>query len=352
MKEEEDIKLDVRLLPLEKSKHSGVSAPEPWNEDDNERDERDEDRDGDEVEIDLNINNIEIIQKETQQQSLFIKALWVTLYILIYLLPLLLLSFICTLLPSIPLPNFIGAWAQVWPLSTFIIFFLAMVAGFSFVARITEKRANPFKCRSDTYTHVTRLMISVPIVYLLGPIRALYYVSSDNDDDDDISSPHHSSRLAAISFNILFLFSFFVGIQFTYLDYIMMFRTAGDKFGSPSLWKTYTKRELMLIIPLALGILLVVAFQVYLISVQGLLVWYGVFYLLVTLGLVVPTVILRKSYYLHLHHYVIFGILIPFFAFPYKISVIFLGLMTGIYVEGIARWGMSGIWYPGAQRQY
>lgn len=29
-----------------------------------------------------------------------------------------------------------------------------------------------------------------------------------------------------------------------------------------------------------------------------------------------------------------------------------LGALTGIYVEGVSRWGMKGLWHPGAERIY
>jgi len=153
--------------------------------------------------------------------------------------------------------------------------------------------------------------------------------------------------------SILFL-SYFSLLACNLLIWIAssFFRSAGDKFGTPSLWKTYTQKELLLIFPLISLIVGCVAYQLYLIYLFRLVVWYMVLYGIVFMALVVPTIIFRNTYYLHMHHYAIFGLLIPFFGFPNIFSLVWLGLVSGVFVEGISRWGMARCWYPGAQRQY
>jgi len=205
------------------------------------------------------------------------------------------------------------------------------------IRSVTEQRRNPFKSRFDEYQCFLRLMLKAPFVFLCGPVRSL-------------RGPTDSDQTHAFLYNAVFLVFFFVGLQFTYLDSIMLFRRAGDKFGTPSLWKTYTSTELALIIPIIISILGCIAYQLYLIVLFGLVIWYAVFYGIVLFVLIVPTVILRKTYYLHMHHYAIFGLLIPFFAFPNFFSLSWLGVVSGVYVEGISRWGMAKWWYPGAQR--
>jgi len=230
-------------------------------------------------------------------------------------------------------------WIQVWPWSTFVVWVACMVAGYSFVAYVTEKRQNPFKSRFDKYQCFLRLIVKAPLVYLCGPVRSLY-------------GPTNTDHLPAFLFNSLFLLFFFVGLQFTYLDSVTLFRRAGDKFGTPSLWRTYTRTELALIIPIIFGIVGCIAWQLYLIWLYTLIVWYSVFYGIVFLALILPTIIFRKTHHLHLHHYAIFGLLIPFFAFQNPFSLACLGVVTGVYVEGVSRWGMAWFWYPGAQREY
>jgi len=264
-------------------------------------------------------------------------------FLFLYLAALLPLTYFSYHLPSIVLfrrnGTYAGDWIHVWPWSTFVVWVACMIAGYSFVAYVTENRSNPFKSRVDTYKCFLLLVFTAPFVFLCGPVRGL-------------REPSTTSHLRAFFYDSLFVAFYFVGLQFTYLDSIMLFRRAGDKFGTPSLWKTYTKTELAVIVPIILSMMGVVAWHLYLIFEDSLVVWYSIFYGVVLLAMVLPTVIFRKTHHLHMHHYGIFGLLIPFFAFPNAFSMACLGVVSGVYVEGIGRWGMSWFWYPGAQREY
>jgi len=268
-------------------------------------------------------------------------------FLVAYLLLVLPLAYFSYLLPSVVLfpgshedtPTITDDWMQVWPWSTFTLWSVCMIVGYSFVASVTEKRQNPFKSRFDKYQCLLKLVLISPLVYLCGPVRSLWFGPDAN-------------QLHSFLYNAWFVVFFFVGLQFTYLDSILLFRRAGDKFGTPSLWKTYTRAELALIIPIVVSIVGCVSWHFYLIFLYRLVIWYSVFYGLIFTVLIVPTIIFRKSHYLHMHHYAIFGVLIPFFAFPNLFSLLCLGIASGVYVEGIGRWGMAWFWYPGAQREY
>lgn len=48
----------------------------------------------------------------------------------------------------------------------------------------------------------------------------------------------------------------------------------------------------------------------------------------------------------HMHHYVLMMSLIPFLANQSEYETVMLGLLSGIFVEGITRWGFDPIWIP------
>lgn len=270
------------------------------------------------------------------------RIVWVLSFILLYISFILCITYFSYSLPSSPFfakNSELAKWTDIWPWSTFVLWIICMVAGYSFVAVITEKRGHPFKSRFDKYQCTLRMVVKAPLVFLCGPIRSLH-------------NPAESDQFQAFLYNSIFVIFFFVGLQFTYLDGIMLFRRAGDKFGSPSLWKTYTRSELALIIPIILVIVGSIVWECYLIFFDSLAIWYLILYGIIFAAIILPTIILRNSHHLHMHHYAIFGLLIPFFAFPNPFSMGWLGVVSGIYVEGVSRWGMAWFWYPGAQREY
>ena len=55
---------------------------------------------------------------------------------------------------------------------------------------------------------------------------------------------------------------------------------------------------------------------------------------------------LRNHYYVHIHHYFLFGFFIPFARFRDPVSIVCQALCAGVYVEGVSEWGMGTLWYP------
>jgi len=229
-------------------------------------------------------------------------------------------------------------WVSVWPWSKMLMWSVCLVLGHFYVSGITESRKNPFARRGGNYSSYIKFLIAMPFVFFIGPIRTLI-------------GPEDGSQTKAFVYNYFGFFLFYlVGLQFTYLDYFVYLRYAGDKFGTPSLWKDYTIGEILLFVPIVLGIVGLIAWHMYLIISHGLIIQYLVFYGVLLLFFLIPTIILRKTHHLHVHHYGIFGSLIPFAAFPTFLSLMCLGILTGIYVEGIGRWGMGGFWGKGVRK--
>ena len=53
---------------------------------------------------------------------------------------------------------------------------------------------------------------------------------------------------------------------------------------------------------------------------------------------------LRDTHFLHLHHYFITMLTLPYISVQNKINLVFLGLSTGLLVEGSAKWGIDAVW--------
>jgi hypothetical protein len=53
---------------------------------------------------------------------------------------------------------------------------------------------------------------------------------------------------------------------------------------------------------------------------------------------------LKDTHFLHLHHYFITMIVLPFISVQNEINLIFLGFATGLMVEGSAKWGIDAVW--------
>jgi len=135
-----------------------------------------------------------------------------------------------------------------------------------------------------------------------------------------------------------------LGVNFTYLDHITYLKNVGDKFVVPSRWKTYTKSEVLGLILALILVFAIIIYNIYLMVISGLIVIYGCIFGCLLLFLVIIGILIRKNHDLHLHHYFLFGILIPFTRFLNPISSISQGILSGIFIEGIARWKMAKLW--------
>jgi len=48
----------------------------------------------------------------------------------------------------------------------------------------------------------------------------------------------------------------------------------------------------------------------------------------------------------HIHHYFLFGIFVPWLRFRHPVCVVCQAICASIAVEGVATWGMDPMWYP------
>eukprot|EP01112_Ceratiomyxa_fruticulosa_P017977 TRINITY_DN5691_c0_g1_i1.p1 TRINITY_DN5691_c0_g1~~TRINITY_DN5691_c0_g1_i1.p1 ORF type:complete len:326 (-),score=35.84 TRINITY_DN5691_c0_g1_i1:66-1043(-) len=224
--------------------------------------------------------------------------------------------------------------------SKLVLWLVCLFLGFTFVSWVTERRNNPFKSRSNTYAEILKLLLYGTFLFFIGPCRSLAGKSDPNP---------LSQSMAFIHNYFGFCFSYIFGIQYTYLDYMLFLRRVGDKCGTPSLWKTYSIHEALCLMPIISLILGLLVFHVYLLDINKLWIPYLVAYIIIIGGIALVSVVIRNKFYLHLHHWFIFSLLLPFTAFPNIISVICSGILAGIFTGGIARWDMGWLWYRGVR---
>lgn len=98
------------------------------------------------------------------------------------------------------------------------------------------------------------------------------------------------------------------------------------------------KLALALVIPTVIAIILSQAWQI---RQGGLLPRYLKIYC--TMGLIILILLPLPGLRLRIHHYILAILLLPGTAFPTRPSLIYQGLLLGLFINGVARWGFASI---------
>ncbi|KAK5574838.1 hypothetical protein RB653_010092 [Dictyostelium firmibasis] len=236
--------------------------------------------------------------------------------------------------------------------SKYALWMICIVCGFAYVSMITEKRSVPFHCRYKRHRDFFQLLFVGTIWFAIGgPSRALLGkndVIIGLDDHITKNTTHGFSAEESFFYNYFgFFIPFLLGLHFTYLDRNLFLRSAGDKFGTPSLWRTFKPLEIIALCPIILFILTMAAIHIYLIIEDHLWEYFAIAYGLFFFIMIGVSWLIRSTYYLHIHHYFMFGCMIPLTGFQTILSLISLGAVSGIAVEGVSRWSMGFLWYRG-----
>ena len=62
--------------------------------------------------------------------------------------------------------------------------------------------------------------------------------------------------------------------------------------------------------------------------------------------IVIVSLLLRKHYYFHLHHYVWAGLFLILCGYQHLYITILGAISSGIMIEGVSRWGFDNWWVP------
>ncbi|WEW56165.1 hypothetical protein PRK78_001600 [Emydomyces testavorans] len=148
--------------------------------------------------------------------------------------------------------------------------------------------------------------------------------------------PLTSPPVYQLSKTILYLAPAFIGAlnNYTFATWIPIQRlTPHDLQNQPG-------APLALVIVLTM-VVLVVLCQTWYIRVGGLLPRYLKIY--GTMGICVLILLVLPGFRLRIHHYILAMLLMPGTGFPTRTSLIFQGLLLGLFVNGVARWGFASI---------
>ncbi|KYQ99653.1 hypothetical protein DLAC_03590 [Tieghemostelium lacteum] len=292
-----------------------------------------------------NQKQLEKLEKQQLERKKFRDRLFYVLLVDFILLVIFIpLVYVLYYLPSLSMGDseVVAYWYYHFQFSKFTLWLVSISIGFAYVAMVTEGRSYPFHCRYKRSRDFFQLLLAVAILYMIGPSRTLM---GPNDSLKSLNSIGKCFLYNYFSYCIPYV----LGLHYTYLDKIQLLQLAGDKFGTPSLWNTFKLKELVIIVPVVIFILALVVYHCYLLVIDHLWWYFLIAYFIYFFILFFITWLLRKTHYLHMHHYFIFGSLIPFSAFQTVLSSISLGLLAGIMTEGVSRWSMGFFWYRGAR---
>jgi len=256
--------------------------------------------------------------------------------------------------------------------SSYGLWLLLNICGFTYVSAATCERKNPIDGRSNGAREFVKLMLSTPLTFLLGPYWTLlpldcnllvessewHFFSLTSDCNRTIWSPRissivymdglgisnttsYSGFLYYFIYNYFFyVLPFFIGLHFTYLDYIPFLQAI--VFNRDGIRRLRLNHWIFLAVT-ALFIGSLIAFHCILFfqSKKWIFYLFGFSFLAVLFSIVSFYNIKLRGMSFHIHHYQIFGFLFALMPFQNIVSSFFQALAAGIFVEGIARWGMD-----------
>jgi hypothetical protein len=203
-----------------------------------------------------------------------------------------------------------------------------VIVGFVYVSGVLCGRAMPFYSHNEGYGDFVKILISAPFLFYFGARHTL--------------EPSTGSWRNAAKRNMLgFALPFFIALHWFYLQSI------------PQINYSLTPQDLMRMHPVGKAVfigagLLILGLAVYhfvLAHRENILVKYACA-LVGAIGLLAAVSwVLRDHYYVHIHHYFLFGFFIPFARFRNPVSLVCQALCAGVFVEGVSEWSMGALWY-------
>lgn len=202
-----------------------------------------------------------------------------------------------------------------------------LVGGFGYVAVFLCGRATPFESGDNRWNDWLGVALSGPAVFFLATRHTL--------------APFSAGARRAVWWNgCRFGLPFFAGLHWEYLG-----STTGANFSLTARQLAHLNAPSRIALAIGIGIALAVtALCLREARKAGILGRYlGAFGSLLG-ALSLTTFALGPRYYVHIHHYFWSLCLLPFLRFRHPVCVVMQGLLTGVFVEGAARYGLSPIW--------
>lgn len=219
----------------------------------------------------------------------------------------------------------IAAVVLLWLFSTSppVVFFSTYFILFSHVGLVSDPPSTPYL--ADLFSSLlSRLLPASFVAYVLYNFCARPLLQP-------LSEPKYQ-----LSKTLLYLPTAFIGAlnNYTFAKMIPLQRlTPVDIQQQPG-----AKVALSLVIPIVIAIILGQAWQI---RLGGLMPHYLKVYC--TMGLIILILLPLPGLRLRIHHYILAILLMPGTAFPTRPSLIYQGLLLGLFVNGVARWGFASI---------
>ncbi|CAG8151121.1 unnamed protein product [Penicillium olsonii] len=204
-----------------------------------------------------------------------------------------------------------------------VLFFSSFFMVFCHTGLVGDPPSDPFLAELVS-SLLSRLLPASFVVYVLYKFCAAPLLRP-------ISSPIYQ-----LSKMFLFLPPLFIGAlnNYTFARLIPLKRlTPMDIQKQPG-----AKLALAFVIPIVLSIILTQAWQI---RQGGLLPRYLKIY--GTMGLIILILLPLPGLRLRIHHYILAILLMPGTAFPTRPSLVYQGLLLGLFINGVARWGFASI---------
>jgi len=71
---------------------------------------------------------------------------------------------------------------------------------------------------------------------------------------------------------------------------------------------------------------------------------YGCYMICTIFIIALTTFILKRTHFLHLHHYFLAIVFLPFFSVQSEMNLVLLALDLGMMIEGSSKWGLDPVW--------
>lgn len=219
----------------------------------------------------------------------------------------------------------IAAVAVLWLFSTSppVLFFSTFSMVFSHTGLVSDPPSYPFFADLAS-TLLSRLLPASFVAYVLYKFCAHPLL-------DPLSSPEYQLTKTFLFLPPLFFASL---NNYTFARLIPLERlTPHDIQQQPG-----AKVALALVIPIVISIILSQAWQI---RQGGLMPMYLKIY--GTMGIIILILLPLPGLRLRIHHYILAILLMPGTAFPTRPSLIYQGLLLGLFINGVARWGFASI---------
>jgi len=210
--------------------------------------------------------------------------------------------------------------------SKLLLWMALQFIGFGYVSGVTERRC-PLLSRYGNFSEVVKLMCLAPVLFLVGPAHTL--------------AGHNYLPSEAFIYNYCYYTCpFMLGLNWTHFQRLRFLRGVSL---SPAGFSQMAQDGKAIMTAGAVTILVIGALCYHIFLIVHSPIWelHLSYSIVLVLGIVGITRWLHATHELHLHHFFTCCVLIPFTSFHTPASAVCQGLLAGIYVEGVARFGMG-----------